>query len=108
MTQASARDAFEQNLSARHSRGSIWRVVFMLSTILTILFLATLIVSIINDAFGYVVIVNEVDPSTLAREGIPLENQGKAQLQLTLEEHLSSRRYRAIEGEKPLDRKSVV
>lgn len=108
MTQASARDAFEQNLSARHSRGSIWRVVFMLSTILTILFLATLIVSIINDAFGYVVIVNEVDPSTLAREGIPLENQGKAQLQLTLEEHLSSRRYRAIEGEKPLVQREAL
>jgi len=102
MTQTSAREAFAQNLGSRHAKGSIWRVVFMVSTILTILFLATLIITIIDDAFGYVVMVNDVDPSTLVRDGEPLEDQSDAQLRLTLEEHLSPRRYRAIEREMPL------
>jgi phosphate transport system permease protein len=102
MTQASAHEVFAQNLGSRHAKGSIWRVVFMVSTILTILFLATLIITIIDDAFGYVVMVNDVDPSTLARNGIALEEQDDDQLRLTLEEHLSPRRYRAIEREIPL------
>ena len=102
MTQTSARDSFAQNLGARHTKGSIWRLVFMVSTILTILFLGTLIVSIIDDAFGYVVMVNDVDPTSLAREGVSLEDQNENQLRLTLEEHLSPRRYRAIDRELPL------
>ena len=105
MIQASAREAFTQNLSSRHAKGRIWRTVFMLSTILTILFLAALIVSIIDDAFGYVVMVNEVDPSTLAQDQVPLENQSASQLLLTLEEHLSPRRYRALDRELPLDQR---
>jgi phosphate transport system permease protein len=102
MTQASAREAFAQNLGSRHATGSIWRVVFMVSTILTILFLATLIVSIMDDAFGYVVMMNDVDPSSLIRDGRLLEDQSEAQLRLTLEEHLSPRRFRALERELPL------
>lgn len=102
MTHTKASDVFAQNLGTRHAKGSLWRLVFMLSTILTILFLATLIVSIVNDAFGYVVIVNDVDPASLVRDGAMLEEQDKTQLRLTLEEHLSARRYRAIEREMPL------
>ncbi|MDX9957455.1 MAG: phosphate ABC transporter permease PstA [Spirochaetia bacterium] len=107
MTQASAHEAFAQNLDSRHAKGSIWRVVFMLSTILTILFLATLIITILDDAFGYVVMVNDVDPSTLARGGTLLEGQNKDQLLLTLEEHLSTRRYRALEREIPMAQRTA-
>ncbi|MGD9939200.1 MAG: phosphate ABC transporter permease PstA [Clostridia bacterium] len=107
MTQASAHEAFAQNLDSRHAKGSIWRVVFMLSTILTILFLATLIITILDDAFGYVVMVNDVDPSTLARRGTLLEGQNKDQLLLTLEEHLSPRRYRALEREMPMAQRTA-
>jgi phosphate transport system permease protein len=107
MTQASAHEAFAQNLDSRHAKGSIWRVVFMLSTILTILFLATLIITILDDAFGYVVMVNDVDSSTLARGGTLLEGQNKDQLLLTLEEHLSPRRYRALEREIPMAQRTA-
>jgi hypothetical protein len=75
----------------------------MVSTILTILFLATLIVSIIDDAFGYVVMVNDVDPSTLdpgrkvttgrSERGTAEAYPGGAPI---------ARRYRAIERELPL------
>ncbi|MFH2113690.1 MAG: phosphate ABC transporter permease PstA [Spirochaetota bacterium] len=105
MTHSSARAAFAQNLGARHATGNIWRLVFMSATILTILFLATLIVSIVDDAFGYVVMANDVDPSTLIRDGVQLEDQSDTQLRLTLEEHLSPRRYRAMERELPLDQR---
>lgn len=94
------------DLDARHRTGTTWKLVFMAATILAIFFLATLIVSVVNEAFGYVAMVNEVDPATLARDGVRLEDQDAAALRLTLEEHLSARRARAIDREKPLAERS--
>ncbi len=106
--QGIARKDFEQNLGTRHARGARWRIVFMLSTIFAILFLATLIVTVVDDAFGYVVMVDEVDASTLARDGIALEDQSKEQLLATLNEHLSPRRYRALERELPFEERQAL
>ncbi len=105
--QGIARKDFEQNLGARHARGTSWRVVFMLSTIFAILFLATLIVTVVDDAFGYVVMEDEVDASSLARNGVALEDQDKALLLETLNEHLAPRRYRALERELPFEERGA-
>jgi phosphate transport system permease protein len=99
---------FEQNLGTRHARGTRWRIVFMLSTIFAIVFLATLIITVVNDAFGYVVMLDEVDTSTLARNGVALEDQDKALLLETLSEHLAPRRYRALERELPFEERDAL
>jgi phosphate transport system permease protein len=106
--QGLARRDFEQNLGVRHARGSRWRVAFMLSTIFAILFLATLIITVVDDAFGYVVMVDDVDASTLARNGVALEDQSKALLLDTLTEHLAPRRYRALERELPFEEREAL
>jgi len=98
-TSGTSRADFSGNLPARHARGNRWRVAFMLSTILAILFLATLIITIADDAFGYVVMVDEVDQTSLMRNGTRLETMGTADLLAVIDEHLSPRRYRALERE---------
>lgn len=89
-------------LARRHAKSRAWRNAFLAATIVGVLFLAALIVSIVDEAFGYVAMVNSVEPSALERDNTALEDQSRDQLLLTLEEHLSSRRARALEREKPL------
>ncbi|HOX91687.1 MAG TPA: ABC transporter permease subunit [Spirochaetales bacterium] len=89
-------------LARRHTTRTIWRNAFLIATIVGILFLATLIVSVADEAFGYVAMVNSVEPSVLQRDGIELDKQNKEQLLATLDEHLSSRRSRALALEMPL------
>lgn len=100
-TQGIARSDFAVNLVSRHAKGSLWRILFMLSTITAIFFLGTLIITIVNDAFGYVVMIDEVDQESLAKDGIALENMDAQALRTVLDESLSPRRYRALEREKP-------
>ena len=57
----------------RHRIGRIWRSVFQASTVVGILALIVLLLNIINSAFGYVAIENEIDPADLAINGIPIE-----------------------------------
>jgi len=58
-------DMIESNLSGRHRTAGIWQVVFVCSTIVGIVALTALLINIINGAFGYVAIQNEVDPDSL-------------------------------------------
>ena len=39
-----------------------------------VLFLVILVLSIVSQSFGYVLVTSEVDPASLAREGVALEN----------------------------------
>ncbi len=93
---------FQPRLLSRHRVGAAWRTLFMLSTIVAILFLATLVFTVVDEAFGYVAMVNEVEPASLERDGVALEDQDAGALLMTLEENLSSRRTRALDRELPL------
>ena len=53
------------NLPGRHRIGSIWLVIFQASTIFGIIALTVLLTKIINDSFGYAIIVFKTDPATL-------------------------------------------
>ena len=92
---------FNQNLSVRHVRGSRWQAAFALATILAVAFLATLVLTIVDDAFGWVIMMDETDRRELTRDGVTLDAQNTAQLLATIDEHLSPRRYRALERELP-------
>jgi phosphate transport system permease protein len=105
-THGTVRADFTVNLAGRHAKGSVWRLLFMLSTLLAIVFLGALIVTIVDDAFGYVVMVDEVDQKSLVPEGMQLENLDAAALRAIIDEHLSPRRYRAIERELPFDERT--
>ncbi|HRW08578.1 MAG TPA: phosphate ABC transporter permease PstA [Caldilineaceae bacterium] len=49
----------------RKRRGLTWQIVFMAATLIGIISLVALLYNIINSAFGYVALQNEVDPAAL-------------------------------------------
>lgn len=55
----------EQQIAGRYRRGTIWRTLFMASTVVGILTLIALLYNILNQTFGLVAIQNEVEPSSL-------------------------------------------
>jgi phosphate transport system permease protein len=57
--------ALKQQIDQRHKKGQLWRVLFLSALAVAILTLVTLLFTIINDSFGYVVVVNKVDPERL-------------------------------------------
>jgi phosphate transport system permease protein len=54
--------------SGRARRGVVWSVLFMVSTMVGILALTALLYNIVNSAFGYVAVQNEIDPQTVVLE----------------------------------------
>jgi phosphate transport system permease protein len=61
-------EALEAQVAGRHRSGLIWRVLFQISTIVGIIALTALLYNIINQTFGLVAVINEVDPDALVLE----------------------------------------
>jgi len=97
-----APEGFRPNLAARKKRGERRRLLFLCSTVLAVLFLVALIASVVNQSFGYVLTVAQIDPASLEREGLPLEKQDAKALAATLGEHVSRRYFAKLEAEKPM------
>ncbi len=93
--------AFEPDLEGRKARGTRWRAAFAAATIFAVLVLATLVASIVNDAFGLVALEYTVDPASLAPDG-ELGRLSKDGLVAALEGNLRARRLRSLDNEKPL------
>lgn len=58
-------DELQQFIRRRKQTGSTWQLVFQVSLIIAILALTALLYNIINGAFGFVVVQNQVDPASL-------------------------------------------
>jgi len=58
-------NALQGQIQKRHRWGFFWRITFMVALMIAIVSLVALLYTIVNDAFGYVVIVNKVDPERL-------------------------------------------
>lgn len=107
MSDASARNPFfseegKSELSKRYRHGIVWRIVFFVSMIISVLFLATLLGTIINGAFGNVAVNFEIHPDELTIDGRALEDQTDEELIALLETRLSSGLIRRFNSEKPL------
>lgn len=96
-----APDLFKDNLGSRHRRGSIWKVVFQISTVIGIIALATLILKIFNDTMGYAAIEYKQPPSTLAAGETSLDLMTCDQLWPILSANVSANRLRTIERDTP-------
>ena len=93
------RDDFNPRLAERQTRGERWRLAFLSATILSILFLVALVASVVDKSFGYVLTVAEVEPATLARDGLSLERQGIPSLVETIRENVSRRLFLKLDAE---------
>ena len=97
---------FTENLGSRNRSGAIWRVIFLVSTLIGILALITLILNVVNSAFGYVAYEARVDPDSLTADGTPLEDQSREQLVALLQSTLSSGAYNKLNNEEPFESRS--
>jgi phosphate transport system permease protein len=88
--------------SQRQQTAKIWQFIFLASTIFALFTLILLFYNILNDAFGYVAIVEKVPSESLAINGVPIEEQTTEQLVNILKEYESAGWMRAREKEQPL------
>lgn len=98
--------AQEIHLARRRRNGAIWRRIFLLSTILSVISLALLLVTIVNDTFGYIAFEQEVAPSTLAVNGVALEDLPQEELVRIFQENVSAGLYRRYNREMPFEERS--
>ena len=94
------------NMSGRRIRGLLWRLVFVAATAVAIVALTALLVTIVNQSFGMVALVNSVEPTALARDGVALEDLPHDQLVAVLGENVSRGLMRRFEFEQPLVERS--
>lgn len=94
------------NLNTRHRTGRIWLIIFQVSTMIGIIVLTALLFNIVNSTFGYAVIVNHVDPETLAVDGVHLEDLPKETLIQILQENVSVNLFRRFENDQPFAERS--
>jgi phosphate transport system permease protein len=98
-------DTLEQeHIKQRHQRAKLWKAVFVFTILVSIIALATLLLSVINQTFGLVAIENKVDPSTLSSQ--PLETLPAESLIQILESNLTKNRIKTLNTEKPLAEQS--
>ncbi|GAP20922.1 phosphate ABC transporter permease PstA [Leptolinea tardivitalis] len=92
------------NLQKRHRDSKIWRTIFYASTAAAIIILAILILSIVNQAFGLVVLKNTVEPEKIS--SVPLEQLSSQDLIKILKKNLTSNRYKTIDRDMPFTARS--
>lgn len=71
-------EALRAQIKSRHGRGLIWRAAFISALVIAILALGALLYTIVNDAFGYVVVINKVDPERLTLDVLQRQLLGAA------------------------------
>jgi phosphate transport system permease protein len=91
----------ERNLS-RYRIDRVWLGLFHVAATTVVLALAVILLSILNGAFGYVLVVNTVDPGLIAPGG-DLARLNRDELTTLLESRLSPGLIRRFESEAPLD-----
>lgn len=98
--------AYNVNIERRNRTGKVWRWIFQASTVVGILALVSLLLNIVNGVFGYAALEAKVNPTTLAVDGIPLEEQSKEQLVDLLRSKLSKGAFNKLEKDKPFEKRS--
>ncbi|MBP7692653.1 MAG: phosphate ABC transporter permease PstA [Anaerolineales bacterium] len=85
----------------RHRAGLLWQTLFLLATCVGILALTALLYNVVNNAFGYVVVVDKLDPATLTPAGQPLEALSHVELVAILQASLSTGAFNKLAKDQP-------
>ena len=93
-------------MDRRKQIGTIWKILFIVSTTLAILFLLLLLLSVIDSTFGFVVLRNEVEPSSLVAGKYSVKEFSRTELETMARANLSSGILRRVEYEKPLSQRT--
>jgi phosphate transport system permease protein len=105
---AAKKNYFEdtKKLSTRHTVGKIWQVIFASSTLVGIVALTVLLLNIVNNAFGYIALENDIQPELLAIDGVSIEEMPKEDLVTVLRENVSKGLMRRFESELPWEKRT--
>ena len=57
----------ERQVAWRQRSGAVWAVIFMASTLIGIIALTALLYNVVNSAFGYVMVENEIEAETIVQ-----------------------------------------
>ena len=98
--------AFHEQVKARRRRGHTWAIIFQGAMLSGIIALCALLITIVNQSFGYAAIVNEIDPAELAVDGVPLNELPKETLAQILETNISKGLMRRYENDMPFSERS--
>lgn len=60
-----AGDNYQKFVNRRQSAGRVWLALFMAATMVGVIALVALLLTIVNDAFGYIAIQDKIDPQQL-------------------------------------------
>jgi phosphate transport system permease protein len=80
---------YSARMGRRNRRGKVAEYFFLFSNLIGLLIIVILVGHIVNNAFGLVVLRNQVEPSTLAAQ--PLEELSNDQLVAILQENVGNR-----------------
>lgn len=97
---------YQSNLAGRHRFGRIWQFVFRASTLIGIIALVILVLNVVNSAFGYIAIENEISPEELAINDIPIEQLHQIDLVWIIEQNVSKGLFRRLESEMPWEERT--
>jgi phosphate transport system permease protein len=98
-------ESLRRNIASRRAVGTLWRRAFLGALVIGIIALGTLLYTIVDDAFGYVIVEAARDPISLT-DGRPLEELSKEQLEAIFRQNVSPGLYRRYEREKPFAERS--
>ena len=97
---------YRQDVIARQRQGRAWAIIFQAAMLTGIIALCALLLNILNLSFGYVAIVNNIDPAELAVDEVPLDRLPKDELVEILEANVSAGLMRRYEHDKPFAERS--
>ena len=93
---------YDYRMLQRHRLSSFGRWIFLASTIVGIIVLSALLLNVIDQAFGLVAIEAQVEPASLAQDGVPVEDLSQEQLTAILQARVSKGLLRRLENDQPL------
>lgn len=93
-----------RNIAARRLRGKVWQTIFLSSLLIGLLALATLLYTIVDDAFGYIAVQTRIDPEELSDR--PLEELSKEELIEILRANVSAGLFRRFDRDEPFSERS--
>jgi phosphate transport system permease protein len=104
---------FEYNLAARKRNASAWQIAFLAATVICVVLLMTLLIKIVNDAFGYVAMQNKVQTAALVAKyapeaalGTTLADLPKETLTAIFKDNVSAGLYRRYDREKKFEERT--
>ena len=98
--------AYHEQVVTRQRRGRLWAIIFQAAVLSGIIALCALLFNVLNQSFGYVAIINRIDPAELAIDNVPLNELPKEQLVEILSANVSSGLMRRYEHDLPFTQRT--